>query len=354
MPRPRPDFALLDRLRTRFLGSPSAGGDYWESNELLAAYDATFAERIGWKWDAVLAELKRRGWTPPAGALLDWGCGSGVAGRRVAQAFDASHWTKLAVHDRSPLARKFAATRARESFPGLAVDEAPDWGDLAPAEPFTLVISHVLNELPPADSAALLALVRRAAAVLWVEPGTSEVASALVALREELRNDFAVVAPCTHQAACGLLAPENRQHWCHHFGRPPVEAFTDAYWSEFSRRLGIDLRSLPYSFLVLDRRTAGAAAPTPEGWSRILGEPREFKGHHKVLSCEAAGVTERMLQKRDDTALFKQMRRVPAPPLFAWEIRDHKIVGGRGWPKPETESSEAPNLASLAPPEPEP
>ena len=334
----RPDFALLDRLRNRFLDAPSEGGDYWESAEMLALYDATFGERIGWKWDAVLAELRARRWEPPPGtALLDWGCGSGIAGRRVLRAFGADRFTRLLVHDRSALARRFAAESAASAFPGLAVEQAPDWGDVAPAGPFTLVISHVLNELPPADSAALLALVRRATAVVWVEPGTSDVARALVAIREELRQTFAVVAPCTHQGACGLLAPENQRHWCHHFARPPIEAFTESFWSEFSHRLGIDLRSLPYSFLVLERPAAGTdvQAPTPEGWSRILGEPREFKGHFKVLSCEAGGVTERMLQKRDDKALFKTMRRVPAPPLFAWQIRDEKIVGGPHWAGPE-------------------
>ncbi len=329
----RPDFALLERLRTRFLDAPAEGGDYWDSPELLAAYDSTFAERIGWKWDSVLAELRARRWAPPAGSVvLDWGCGSGVAGRRVLAAFGAAHFSRLVVHDRSALARRFAAERATAAFPGLAVEQAPDWGDVAPAQPFTLVLSHVLNELSPVESAALLALVRRAAAVLWVEPGTSDVARALVALRENLRSEFTVVAPCTHNRACGLLTPENQRHWCHHFTRPPIEAFTNAFWSEFSLRLSIDLRSLPYSFVVLDRAAAGSTVAVTEEWSRILGEPREYKGHFKVLSCEAAGVTERMLQQRDDKPLFKAFRRsVPAPPLFVWQLRDGKIASGRHW-----------------------
>ncbi|HLP02994.1 MAG TPA: small ribosomal subunit Rsm22 family protein, partial [Opitutaceae bacterium] len=193
-------------------------------------------------------------------------------------------------------------------------------------------------------------------AVLWVEPGTSDVARALVALREELRADFTVVAPCTHNAACGLLTPENQRHWCHHFARPPIEAFTDAFWSEFSLRLGIDLRSLPYSFLVLDRATPAAPSSGDTAWSRILGEPREYKGHFKVLSCEAAGVTERMLQKRDDKALFKTLRRgVPAPPLFAWQLADEKIVAGRHLlGETDTASAEDPGNDSAAPDAPPP
>ena len=51
---------------------------------------------------------------------------------------------------------------------------------------------------------------------------------------------------------------------------------------------------------------------------------------------EAIGVHERTMQKRDDAALFKQLRRLPAPPVFAWEIRDEKIVGGKAWPRPDS------------------
>src|SRR4051812_4508454 len=104
------ELAVLRRLRARFLDGPAHGGDYWRSENELVIYDATFAERIGWKWDAVLGELTARGWAPGAKYVLDWGCGSGVASRRVAE-----HWPEqfqtLALHDRSPLAMRFAAGR---------------------------------------------------------------------------------------------------------------------------------------------------------------------------------------------------------------------------------------------------
>src|SRR5579859_1535396 len=116
------DWAALDRLREGFLGGAAAGGPYWRSRGDLAAYDATYGERIGWKWDAVLRELRLRGWAPPAGAaVLDWGCGSGVAGRRVVAFFGAENFSALHLHDHSPLALEFAADAARRAFPGLAV-----------------------------------------------------------------------------------------------------------------------------------------------------------------------------------------------------------------------------------------
>src|SRR6185436_4078772 len=57
------DWHTLDRLRDRFLQGGSAT-PYWETADDLANYDLTFGERIGWKWDHVLRELRLRGWTP--------------------------------------------------------------------------------------------------------------------------------------------------------------------------------------------------------------------------------------------------------------------------------------------------
>jgi len=89
------DWATLARLRDGFLSGNAARGPYWTSLNDLANYDLTYGERIGWKWDAVLRELRTRAWSPPAGLpILDWGCGSGIAGRRVSQAFGADHFPR--------------------------------------------------------------------------------------------------------------------------------------------------------------------------------------------------------------------------------------------------------------------
>ena len=166
------DWAALDRLRAGFLEGAPNSGPYWKSTSDLASYDFTYGERIGWKWDHVLRELKLRGWSPSSRTVLDWGCGSGVAARRVISFFGADKFDSLLVWDHSPVAGEFAAGVATQAFPKLNVAQAtPSF--LASTEPVgLLIISHVLNELPPAALAALLSLVARAAAVLWVEPGT--------------------------------------------------------------------------------------------------------------------------------------------------------------------------------------
>ncbi|MEO6244773.1 MAG: hypothetical protein ABIQ12_04995, partial [Opitutaceae bacterium] len=102
------DWNALGRLRAKFLSGTAATGPYWETRADLACYDFTYAERIGWKWDQVLRELRLRGWKPAARNVLDWGCGSGIAARRVISFFGAENFDALTVWDHSPVACDFA------------------------------------------------------------------------------------------------------------------------------------------------------------------------------------------------------------------------------------------------------
>ena len=341
------DWEVLDRLRETFLSDTKAGGPYWHTITDLECYDFTYGERIGWKWDAVLRELRLRGWAPPAGTnLLDWGCGSGIAGRRVVDFFGAANFSELQGFDHSPLAMDFAQHRAQQVFPSLKTGRFDRGGPIG-----VLVISHVLNELDESARTELRALAARAETILWVEPGTHEVSRALGEWREKLTGQMAVVAPCTHRAACGVLAAGNERHWCHFFAAPPAGVYADSGWVKFGQRAGIDLRSLPYSFLVLDRRgfaePAGFAriigdrpspslrltGPRPEpgasetGYSRIIGEPRHYKGYAKLFSCDAGGVADLTLQKRDAPEVFKALKHADGPMIYRWSRHGDRVSG---------------------------
>jgi hypothetical protein len=324
------DWAALDRLRDLFLAGGPRRGSYWTSLSDLANYDFTFGQRIGWKWDAVLRELRQRGWSPPKAALLDWGCGSGIAGRRVIEFFGADSFQALRVFDRSALAMDFALSAARRAFPELPAEPAePAWLAEAPSVG-VLVVSHVLNELTDAEKRSLRQIMERANALLWVEPGTHETNREMLAWREELLKRFLAIAPCTHQASCGLLAPGHERHWCHHFAAPPPNIMADANWVRFAQRAGIDLRSLPYSFLALERK--GLRAPThgllAPGCSRVIGAPRFYKGFAKVFSCQEEGVRELTVQKRDAPELFKQLALAGEAPAYRWRLSGDRILSG--------------------------
>lgn len=310
------DLATLSRLREGFLTGTNAGGAYWRSEEELALYDATFAERIGWKWDAVLAEVERRGWKPQSRHIVDFGCGSGVAHRRV-----LSKWpdfSSLSLGDVSPLALSYAARKAKTEFPQVSVTAGLPQS-LPPGT--LLLVSHVVNELDGRSSRRLIELARQAEEVIWVEAGSHADSRALIGMREELKADFRIVAPCPHAARCGMLTEANAPHWCHHFGEVPSWVFQDSGWAQFSKELGIDLTTLPYSYLVLTKHTP----PTLEGNTRVIGRPREFKGRMQVLCCREEGVADLMLQKRDEPGLFKDFQKERADSLQRWDIADGKI-----------------------------
>jgi hypothetical protein len=341
------DWAALERLRGKFLQGAAAAGPYWESPADLASYDFTYGERIGWKWDHVFRELRLRQWRPRSRTVLDWGCGSGIASRRVIEWLGLEQVDSLTLWDHAPAAGEFAAAAAERAFPSLRVHQATP-GFLAATEPLgLLIVSHVLNELPPAALAELRTLLGRAEEVLWVEPGTHRVSRQLGALRDDLRGTFQLVAPCTHGNACPMFAAENERHWCHFFAPPPSEIFADPYWVKFGQRAGIDLRSLPYCFLALDRLTPVAATVydrrnedaacadgghrpplQDEPLSRVIGRVEHFKPYARLLNCDAAGLAELELPKRADPALFKQLDRTKAPLVYRWRRDGDKIRGG--------------------------
>jgi hypothetical protein len=329
------DWPALDRLRQKFLSGAAAAEPYWERTADLASYDFTYGERIGWKWDQVLRELRLRGWRPSARTVFDWGCGSGVAARRVISFFGPTDFDALTVWDHSPLACDFAEDAARKTFPQLQVAQATP-GLLAADSPIgLLIISHVLNELPPTALAELRSLIRRADSVLWCEPGTHAVSRQLGALRDELAASFQIIAPCTHALACPMFAAENERHWCHFFAPPPGEIFADPRWVKFGQRAGIDLRSLPYCFLALDRH---APAPAAADLSRVIGRVEHFKPYARLLNCDLTGLAELELPKRAAPALYKELDRTKAPLVYRWRREANKILGGEMIGKEEKES----------------
>ncbi len=276
------DWSVLKRLRERFL-EPSPG-DYWKSDVELDHYDLAFAPRIEAKWNAVLRETSSRLKEEGPLHLLDWGCGTATASSAI-----IAHLGKQVRHvslwDQSPLARSFALKKIQALGIEASVLSSPD----ALPSSYWLVASHVWNELRGTSQSTFLNVLGNAQGFIWVEPGTPALAGAIVEARSMLRSNFEIIAPCTHQAACGMLAPENSEHWCHHFAEPDSKFFQTAEWNRFSKEMQIDLRSLPTSFLVGSRHRT----PPQQVQTRVIGRARISKVFTKVLGCNEAGVEEK-------------------------------------------------------------
>ena len=315
----------LERLRQVFLGREAAQGPsaaYWKDSEDLAAYDATFARRIGVKWDAVLdavaSDLERLG----PRSWFDWGCGSGVASEKLRE---RGLLDKSLLWDHSPLARQWTSQKLKK----LGVSHVENLErDRVSYAGSGVLLSHVLNEMSLGDMGALLNRLGTADAIVWVEAGSKLTSRRLSECRNILLKrfpDFHVWSPCPHRKACPMIAQEGREDdWCHFFAHAPTEFHQSAFWREFSRRVGVDLRALPYSVLVLVKKPS--AEPIEESdLHRVVGTTRAYKGYLKLQTCHGReGVQEYILGQRGNKQLFKKLSDPPSMALASFELDEEK------------------------------
>jgi len=230
---------------------------------------------------------------------VDWGCGTGIATRKFLEILGSQGISEVLLVDRSPLAMSYAKEKILSDFPNLKIQTT----SLEQGCPFILLISHVLNEISERDKRELIKLISKAAITIWVEPGTPKASAQLIQVREELRNELSVIAPCPHQESCGLLSSQRKSDWCHFFAAPPPLVFRSSFWKNFSQRLGIDLRSLPTSFLVLSQKKEKSLET-----SRVLGRPRHYKGYSLALLCSSTGIKEEKFLSRNQSEAIELMK----------------------------------------------
>ena len=178
----------------------------------------------------------------------------------------------------------------------IAADLAAGLAGLKPADLVTL--AYVLDELSPS---AIEPLVDR----LWaltkdtlvvVEPGTPAGWRRILAVRSRLIAAGAhLAAPCPHQAACPLVAPD----WCH-----------------FSRRVarsrlhrlakGGDVPWEDEKFIYVAASRNRPIAPA----ARVLAPPQTASGTVRLKLCQADGTAAERLVTRREGAAFKVARRL--------------------------------------------
>jgi hypothetical protein len=306
----------LRNLRSIFLEGTSEEV-YWESEEDLMLYEQFFAQRIGWKCSYVFKQLAELGWVPPKTELLDWGCGSGIATRTFLDAFGPESVTSLTLWDHSPHAIQVATTLTQPKLNSRSIYKKNTFHQ----EAGVLLLSHVITELTDWQISEILKLARKAEALIWIEPGTYEASHGLIDIRQELLGEFHVVAPCTHQKGCPMIQPEHEHHWCHFFGDVPPEAFTRSDWAHFAKLMGIDLRALPLSYLVLDKRPV----KNMDTQIRMIGRARMQKPYVELLGCSSEGMQECQLPKRHFPVAYKQFKKGKVGSLQKWECNGNQI-----------------------------
>jgi ribosomal protein RSM22 (predicted rRNA methylase) len=230
-------------------------------------------------------------------SLLDIGAGPGTAAWAAAEAFTSLQDFTLV--DANAALRNLAIELTR-SCPRLSTlrYEQGDARKLASEQqPADLVVaSYMINEISDTERAALADVMwsKTRDSLLIVEPGTPAGYARIIDIRAQLIAQGAhVIAPCPHDAACPLMAPD----WCH-----------------FSQRLSrsrthkhLKGAELPYederfSYVVLSR------SPLPQRSSRVLAEPQVTKIAVTAKLCTGEGLDTANIPHRNKEA-YKEAKR---------------------------------------------
>ena len=230
-------------------------------------------------------------------SLLDVGAGPGTATWAAAEIFSSLDTFNLL--DANMALRALALDLAAESHRlGALHYEQGDASELiANAEPADLVIaSYVINELGDAARATLADALwaKTKETLIIVEPGTPAGYARIITLRARLIAQGAhVVAPCPHDNACPLQAPD----WCHFVQRlPRSRAHKHLKGAE------LPFEDEKFSYVVLSRTAPAVRA------SRVLAQPSVTKIAVTAKVCAPQGL-EIVNAPRRDKAFYARARK---------------------------------------------
>jgi ribosomal protein RSM22 (predicted rRNA methylase) len=149
-------------------------------------------------------------------SALDLGSGAGAASWAIAEAFPQVNSITQADRNQPLLSlSRTLAQRASSAALRNAAQITTDLNRNLPDNPADLVVlSYILTELPPeqAQSLFVAAWAQCSGALVLVEPGTPAGFGQILSARFILGGGGAhILAPCAHQRACPILAPD----WCH-------------------------------------------------------------------------------------------------------------------------------------------
>ena len=229
--------------------------------------------------------------------MLDVGAGPGTAAFAAVRAFETLADIRLI--DANIGLRKLALTLMAEAdceaLRRVADGQSYRHGDaltlLGDTQPADLVItSYAAGEIADGDLAGFTQLLWRATAgaLVVIEPGTPEGYARVLRTRGELIAAGAhVAAPCPHERACPLQAPD----WCHFVQRLRRSR-------DHLRIKGADVpfEDEKFSYVLLSRSKAQSID------ARVLAPPKITKSAVTAKLCTAAGVVADIAARRDADA----------------------------------------------------
>ncbi len=231
------------------------------------------------------------------GTLLDVGAGPGTALWACVDAFPGLGGATLLEASRPIRVLGERLSGGRFAF-------SPDWREgtireAADALPKAdlVTLSYVLDELDAPERARLVSRLweRTDGILLIVEPGTpAGWARILEARRALIEAGARIAAPCAHEDACPVAAPD----WCH-FARRVARSRV---------HLGTKGAEVPWEDEKFSYVAASRLAPA-ERRPRVLAPPEAGSGKVALKLCEPDGTLRRRLVTKREGDAFRRARR---------------------------------------------
>lgn len=242
----------------------------------------------------VLQELSRRCPEVEIASILDLGAGPGTASWAAAMHFPAIRKITLMEQDGELIAigKRLAAWSSLPALQDGCWQQCHLDGQTKLKEHDVVICSYAVGELPKADLLPFISACWHGTQkfLVIVEPGTPSGFERISLLRQALIDmQGHMVAPCTHLAACPLLAPRESksEKWCH-FSLRLERSFLHAHIKEGC--LGFEDEK--FSYLIFAKNPIDLPA------GRLLGAPRKHSGHVGLEICSHKGEESRIVSKK--------------------------------------------------------
>lgn len=249
----------------------------------------------------VLERLQERAPQFAPATALDLGAGAGAASWAIAELWPDLH-VITQVDSNLPLLKLGARLAQNATAPALkgAKQVATDVTRSSefPAADLVL-ISYMLAELPAAQMDDVIAKgwQQTGAALVLVEPGTPAGYRRILRARELLMASAArILAPCPHEQACPLVAPD----WCHFAQR--IERSRD---HRLLKSADLPYEDEKFSYLIAVREELFSTA----GRGRILVRPERETNLIRIKLCATNGALQHLRILRRDSDAYKSAKK---------------------------------------------
>jgi len=226
--------------------------------------------------------------------FLDVGAGPGTALWAAADCW--STLTDASLVEASPIFRDYGEKLTANAHLPHAVwriaDVTGENFDFAQSD--LVAATYLLNELASDVRPSVLDRLWRATAdtLVIVEPGTPAGWRRILAARQQLiENGAHVIAPCAHQHACPLQAPD----WCHF-----SERVARSRMHRQAKGGEVPWEDEKFSYVVVTRQPAAGTQ------ARVIARPRKGSGRITLKLCRPDGSAGEQLFSRRDGAPFKR------------------------------------------------